>query len=953
MDGNEEGGQIAFETPEVVQNRRNRSTEQSIGKRSSMYSGRQASEDSRNIRFVDKDIILPATTMLMAPIERQDSRRGSFDLKSFARRFSVNPDYLRRHGLTKIRVRGHLDWDQMIHRFERQSTFHGVCHAANAPNRRWRIFWYMAFAICLTCLLLQIFFIISRYLSYAKTVDLDLKFKNAPFPSITLCNLNPYKLSAVNANPTTRAMLDAYARRIGSGDKREGIASAITGKLISRVRRQKRKTARRRSKARYLQAFAQCLCDVNLITGERKGSCFGAYQGKIAVQLNESVRTFGNLQPSRCLCQLDMVSKTLWPCFPYNSWKEKLCAECVDGSGHCPMRFYKGNEQYEKIKDQVDLCLCHREYNHCVQTREDSVILEIDPNDELDTLNVTQRAEWQKQLQKNIPTTTTTTEAPEIAAALGFDDEEIKDDIAIVAKAQENLMFTVGEMSSGDKEKMSYDLDEFVLKCMFNQKDCDMPNDFKLHYDNTYGNCFTFNHNRTAEVTSHRAGANYGLRVLLYANVSEYLPTSEAVGFRITVHDKNVAPFPDAFGYSAPTGFMSSFGVRMKQFIRLEPPHGQCKKEANKTLTYEGFSYSVEACHRLCAQHEIIKKCSCADPNYPIPKQEREEGIDPCHATNNKQRECLKNTTLAIGEIYAKNDEGIPDCKCHQPCHETNYEVTYSAARWPSGSAKVMECKPGEHMCLEKYRVNAAMVQIFYEELNYETLSESEAYSITSVLADIGGMTGLWIGASVISLLELFALFVFATQAYVKKKKEEKAAASGSQPQLLLPSKSNSSKNSQASRKTSKSSQNSKNRLSIQDIKSIKSNHSSKSRNKATMRVHQEQMLVVAIWLLAKNFLVYVNMMKWALYGLSNSDESNREEGEGDGEGEREDEVHKEEPYYDKPFERRSTRRHKGDRRHKAGVEGHEGEASGLIASAEKPPEQPEEGPTEPGETAE
>lgn len=58
-----------------------------------------------------------------------------------------------------------------------------------------------------------------------------------------------------------------------------------------------------------------------------------------------------------------------------------------------------------------------------MQTREDGVILEIDPNDELDTLNVTQRAEWQKQLQKNIPITTTTTEAPEVAAALGFDDE--------------------------------------------------------------------------------------------------------------------------------------------------------------------------------------------------------------------------------------------------------------------------------------------------------------------------------------------------------------------------------------------------------------------------------------------------------------------------------------------------------------------------------------------------
>lgn len=51
--------------------------------------------------------------------------------------------------------------------------------------------------------------------------------------------------------------------------------------------------------------------------------------------------------------------------------------------------------------------------------------------------------------------------------------------------------------------------------------------------------------------------------MLLYADVSEYLPTSESVGFRITVHDQWTVPFPDAFGYNAPTGFLSSFGVRM------------------------------------------------------------------------------------------------------------------------------------------------------------------------------------------------------------------------------------------------------------------------------------------------------------------------------------------------------------------------------------------------------
>lgn len=31
---------------------------------------------------------------------------------------------------------------------------------------------------------------------------------------------------------------------------------------------------------------------------------------------------------------------------------------------------------------------------------------------------------------------------------------------------------------------------------------------------------------------------------------------------------------------------------------------------------------------------------------------------------------------------------------------------------------------------MEKYRKNSAMIQVFYEELNYETLIESPAYGV-------------------------------------------------------------------------------------------------------------------------------------------------------------------------------------------------------------------------------
>lgn len=65
---------------------------------------------------------------------------------------------------------------------------------------------------------------------------------------------------------------------------------------------------------RYHQVSAQCLCEVNSLTGARKkGSCFAAYKGNISIQFDDSLARF---HPSRCICQLDWVSKTLWPCFP-------------------------------------------------------------------------------------------------------------------------------------------------------------------------------------------------------------------------------------------------------------------------------------------------------------------------------------------------------------------------------------------------------------------------------------------------------------------------------------------------------------------------------------------------------------------------------------------------------------------------------------------------------------
>ncbi|KJH48414.1 Amiloride-sensitive sodium channel [Dictyocaulus viviparus] len=206
------------------------------------------------------------------------------------------------------------------------------------------------------------------------------------------------------------------------------------------------------------------------------------------------------------------------------------------------------------------------------------------------------------------------------------------------------------------------------------------------------------------------------LRVMLFVNASDYLPTSEAVGVRLTIHDKDEFPFPDTFSYSAPTGYISSFGMRMvlvtvsqfssyremkklliEKMSRLPAPYGDCIADgATSSYIYKGYAYSTEA-------------------------------------------------------LYLR---------CQQPCKQTIYTMSYSEAIWPSQSLNITlgTCEEEPEICNEQYKENAAMLEVFYEALNFETLTESEAYGVVKLLADFGGQLGLWSGVSFMTCCEFVCL---------------------------------------------------------------------------------------------------------------------------------------------------------------------------------------------------
>jgi hypothetical protein len=51
-------------------------------------------------------------------------------------------------------------------------------------------------------------------------------------------------------------------------------------------------------------------------------------------------------------------------------------------------------------------------------------------------------------------------------------------------------------------------------------------------------------------------------------------------------------------------------------------------------------------------------------------------------------------------------------------------------------------------------------VNVYYDDMSYASIQESPQVSLSSLVGNVGGYTGLFMGASVLSFAEIFDLFV-------------------------------------------------------------------------------------------------------------------------------------------------------------------------------------------------
>ncbi|VDL69210.1 unnamed protein product [Nippostrongylus brasiliensis] len=492
-----------------------------------------------------------------------------------------------------------------------------------------------------------------------------LEFESAPFPAITVCNLNPFKNHLAMSVPEIRETLDAFHQAVTYSNNAKS-------EVVSRKRRNSKRgmldfmletfpllCPQDRERRRYLIERKQLLSgDFGSVQYEAVYSACNCVRNELGEE-GECVGTDA-VPPdlnSVCICNFDRNDRSTWPCYTQSNWLETICPECND-VGYCNVPNSTGTDSLP--------CICQQKMGYCILRSEERL-----------------KRVWEFR-GKQMPSASSPFRDDFLAHLKKLGYGNMTDQVAITTRAKEKLILKMSALPPQRRAALGYGKFELIKQCSFNSMQCDIEKEFKLHIDPSFGNCYTFNANPQRVLASSRAGPSYGLRLMVFVNTSDYLPTTEAAGVRITIHSQTECPFPDTFGYSAPTGVISSFGISLRKVNRLED--GDCFK--NDTVLplgyiYRDYSYEPEGCYRNCYQRRIISRCGCADPRFPKPSQK----VQVCDIRNDIIRRF----------------------------HYTLIE-------------------------------HAAMLEIYYEQMSYEVLRESEAYSIVNLVSDIGGQMGLWLG---------------------------------------------------------------------------------------------------------------------------------------------------------------------------------------------------------------
>ena len=310
----------------------------------------------------------------------------------------------------------------------------------------------------------------------------------------------------------------------------------------------------------------------------------------------------------------------------------------------------------------------------------------------------------------------------------------------------------------------SQPVDDFIQGCFFAGEPCGNISEVFEPVFTNLGICYTFNSGRMRPLfESSGTGQRQGLQLVLNIDQLSNSTTILDIGLMIAVNSQSEPPLPGNLGIGVPAG--RNVFISFKQKNMQDQTKRNCSSDSDISnlmfLQGDYTSYSESACLLDCMHTTIADNCECiGSRSFYSPDTARHSQLPNC---------ALEKTCCILNTISS-------NCNCPRACSSILYETTVSYSSLPSEELRSLASALGLPSSL--FPNDFLTVSAYFETLNVESETTSSVYSFIALLSDIGGQVGLFLGLSVISVLD-FGGWVFKTMrshdlsAYLKKIKDK------------------------------------------------------------------------------------------------------------------------------------------------------------------------------------
>ena len=343
-------------------------------------------------------------------------------------------------------------------------------------------------------------------------------------------------------------------------------------------------------------------------------------------------------------------------------------------------------------------------------------------------------------------------------------------------------------------------LKESLISCEFNGTTCD-ENYFEFFQVNEYQKCYKFNSGKFFNDTENplqktqRYGKKFGLHVELFMGKRTTCasPFSKTSGLLLYIHN-NSYPITEELmqnGIEVAMGSETSVGVDRLYVSKLPLPYNQnnpcvdltvtdsfANQKVEDTYRKNNMIYSQKACLQMCQQEFFARTQQCSAKFLPFG--------DP------KMASC--NRTVYQNESLSDNDSEYLKCRdmCLIDCEEFRFQFTVSSSEFPSTNyVDALQRKADfrnkftdselKDMYRKEIRGSLVAFNVFYQTDLYRAIVDSPKMVQTTIVSQVGNYTGLFLGASFLSVVEVCSLGLNLALAFgLKKKKNAVAEASSS-----------------------------------------------------------------------------------------------------------------------------------------------------------------------------